>query len=205
MMVGLLNTWYRMCYTMWVVFYDRLVRPYDRLRQRSVALLDVQPGERVLIVGAGTGLDLKYIGPGAVITAIDLTPAMLGRLRRRARELGIEVDARVMDAHAMTFSADSFDMVVLHLILAVVPSPGRCMMEVARVLRPGGRVVVMDKFVTEDSRLLPLLWWLNLPLKLLGTNINRRLGPILVGTGLRITHQEPAGMRGLFKIILLTT
>jgi ubiquinone/menaquinone biosynthesis C-methylase UbiE len=199
----MLNGWYRFCYTLWSPFYDLLVRGFAAWRRRSIALVDVQPGERVVIVGAGTGLDLESIGPGPAITAIDLTAAMLHRLRTRARRQGLAVDDRVMDAQAMTFAGASFDVAILHLILAVVPDPVRCIREVARVLQPGGRAVILDKFVSDDRRMPILLWLVNPLLKLLGTNATRRLGPILAGSGLRIVHQESAGLGGYFKIVLL--
>ncbi len=203
MKLGLLSYWYRLCYTLWSPFYDLLVRGFAGWRRRSLNLADIQPGERVLIVGAGTGLDLRFIEPGSQITAIDVTGAMLWKLRHRAQRIGLDVDARVMDGQAMEFADGSFDLVVLHLILAVIPDPMRCARESARVLRPGGRVVIMDKFIADDGR-TPLAFLLANPLlKLLGTNVNRKLGPILEGAGLGIVHQEPAGLGGFFKIILL--
>jgi ubiquinone/menaquinone biosynthesis C-methylase UbiE len=166
-------------------------------------LADLQAGERVLIVGAGTGSDLQFIDPGPQITAIDVTKAMLRRLRRRARRRGLTVDVQVMDGQAMDFADGSFDVVILHLILAVIPDPARCARESARVLRPGGRIVIMDKFVADDRRPPLVLRLFNPVLKALGTNINRKLGPILEGTGLRNVRQEPASLGGFFKIVLL--
>lgn len=201
--MGILSYWYRFCYTLWSPFYDLLVRGFAGWRRRSLELADIQPGERVLIVGAGTGLDLQFIDPGAEVTAIDVTAAMLRKLRRRARRRGMAVDIRVMDGQQMEFGDGSFDVVVLHLILAVIPDPERCARESARVLRSGGRVVVMDKFIA-DSRRPPLALLLANPLlKLLGTNVNRKLGPILDGTGLRVVHQESAALGGFFRIVLL--
>ena len=198
-----LNAWYRRCYTLWTPFYDLLVRGFDPWRRRSLERVALRAGERVLIVGAGTGLDLNHIARGPSITAIDLTESMLSRLRRRARRRGLEVDARVMNAQALDFPDGSFDVIVLHLILAVVPDPVRCAHECARVLRPGGRAIVMDKFVPDDRPTPLVLRLVNPLLKLWGTDATRRLGPILAGTPLRITHQEPAALRGFFKIILL--
>jgi ubiquinone/menaquinone biosynthesis C-methylase UbiE len=85
------------------------------------------------------------------VTAIDLTPTMIRRLTRRAARLGLPLDARVMDAHELNYADGSFDVVILHLILAVVPDPVKCIREVQRVLRPGGRAVVLDKFVSEGA------------------------------------------------------
>ena len=203
MKMDLLSHWYRFCYTLWSPFYDRLVRGFADWRRRSLAMADIQPVDRVLIVGAGTGLDLQFIEPGSRITAIDVTPAMLEKLRQRAKQRGLDVDAQVMDGQSMTFPDGSFDVVILHLILAVIPDPVQCARETARVLKPGGRAVIMDKFIADDRR-LPLAFLLANPfLKLLGTNVNRKLGPILADTGLRIERQEPAGFWGFFKILLL--
>jgi len=196
------NTWRRLNYTLWAPVYDGFVhRVIGTRRRRSLELLDLHAGERILILGAGTGLDLDYLPRGLDLTAIDLTPAMLRRLQTRAARLGVPVDARVMDGQAVTFSDASFDVVVLHLILAVIPDPVACLREVARVLRPGGRAIILDKFVPDD-RPVPLAMRLLNPLvRLGGTEITRQLGPMLRGLPLRITHEEGAGYHGLMKIV----
>lgn len=166
-----LSHWYRLCYALWSPFYDLMVRRFASWRRRSLELADLQAGERVLIVGAGTGSDLQFIDPGPKLTAIDITKAMLRRLRRRARRRGLTVDAQAMDGQAMDFADGSFDVVILHLILAVIPDPVRCARESARVLRSGGRVVIMDKFVANDRRPPLVLRLVNPVLKALGVNL----------------------------------
>ncbi len=108
-----------------------------------------------------------------------------------------------MDGQALEFPDKSFDAAILHLIVAVIPDPARCLKEVARVLRPGGRAVIFDKFVPDDAQLPLVLRLLNPLTSLFGTAVTRKLGPLLKGTGLQILHQEPAGIGGLFKISLL--
>lgn len=78
--------WNRIRYTFWAPWYDALVAAADfgQARQRSIQGLGLQPGARVLLVGAGTGLDLEYLPGDVSITAVDITPAMLERCRRRA-------------------------------------------------------------------------------------------------------------------------
>ncbi len=194
------NRWNRIRYSCWAPIYDLIALPTRPMRRRSLVLASLQPGERVLFVGAGTGLDLDFITSGPIITATDLTPAMLEKLRRRAGRLGIAVDARVMDGHALEFADGSFDVVILHYIVAVIPDPVRCLRETARVLRPGGRAVILDKFAPDDG---PLPLWLRLlnPLaSVLATNVNRRLGPLLANSGLRVIHREAAALRGFFQI-----
>ena len=79
----------------------------------------------MLIVGAGTGLDLDFLPSNVHVTAIDVTPAMLKHLERRAAGTGRSVTARIMDARQLAFPDSSFDAVVMHLILAVMPEPER--------------------------------------------------------------------------------
>jgi phosphatidylethanolamine/phosphatidyl-N-methylethanolamine N-methyltransferase len=198
------NRWRRFTYTLWAPVYDALAWIFHRQRARSLQLLNLQPGQRVLIVGAGTGLDLPLLPPGLHLTAIDLTPAMVRRLIRRAAHLQIPVDARPMDAHHLEFPDASFDAVILHLILAVVPDPILCIREVQRVLRPGGRAVVFDKFVPEGAHPSILRRLFNPGVQVLFTDMTRQLGVIVqAAPTLRITHDQPVGLTGFFRIALL--
>lgn len=146
--------WNRLRYTLWAPFYDAIVAAvgFGPSRRRSIEYLRLQPGHRVLIVGAGTGLDLEFLPPGIDLTAVDVTPAMLTRLERRAAQTGSVVTVRTMDARELAFADESFDAVIMHLILAVMPQPERGLQEAARVLRGEGRISVFDKFVRDDER-----------------------------------------------------
>ena len=195
--------WRRFIYTLWSPFYNVLALFFSRPRAESIRRLGLRPGERVLIVGAGTGLDLDFLPHDLAVTAIDLTPAMLARLKRRADRQGRKMNAQVMNAESMTFADGTFDAVILHLILAVVPDPVACAREAARVLRCGGRAVILDKFLPDDT---PPPWILRLaaPLaSIFGTEITRQLRPILNGSGLTIVTNESAALRGLFRIVLV--
>jgi ubiquinone/menaquinone biosynthesis C-methylase UbiE len=101
-----------------------------------------------LIVGAGTGLDLDFLPSNVHVTAIDVTPAMLKHLERRAAGMGRSVTARIMDARQLAFPDSSFDAVVMHLILAVMPEPERGLREAVRVLKPSGRIAVLRQVST---------------------------------------------------------
>jgi ubiquinone/menaquinone biosynthesis C-methylase UbiE len=200
-----MSLWNRVRYTAWAPAYDRLVHAmgFDRLRQRSIEQLQLEPGESVLIVGAGTGLDLPHLPPGVRVAAVDVTPAMLHRLRRRAAACGLEVDARVMDARSLQFDTGAFDAVILHLILAVMPEPARGLRETARVLRPGGRVAVFDKFLRISERVTLGRRVLNLVARPLFSDMNRRLEPLLAGTGLVVERDEPAALGGMYRLVTL--
>lgn len=198
-----LNTlaWNRVRYTLLAPLYDR-VAGFGPQRRRSLELLDARAGERVLIDGCGTGADLAFLHADVQVVATDITPAMVDRTRRRAEGLGRAVDARVMDAQALEFDA-SFDAVVLHLILAVVPDPVAAVREAARVLKPGGRAVVFDKWVPDDREPSLLRRAGNLVSGVVATDITRKLGPLVAATPLVVEHQEPAGAGGFFSITLL--
>lgn len=178
--------WNRIRYTLYAPVYDAVVRLLDGERRRAVELAAVQPGERVLIVGAGTGRDLDYLPRGCEVTAIDLTPAMLSRLRRRAARLGRPVDARVMDAQRLDLPDGHFDCVLLHLIVAVIPDPDACVREAARVLKPGGRISIFDKFQPDERPPSVGRRLANVVTSTLFSDITRQLGPILERAGLSL-------------------
>ena len=193
--------WNRVRYTLLAPLYDR-VAGFRPQRKRSLEVLDAQPGERILVDGCGTGADLAFIPHGVQVTATDLTPAMVTRTRHRAGILGRPVDARVMDAQALEFPDGSFDAVVLHLILAVVPDPVAAIREAARVLRPGGRAVVFDKWVPDDADPSLGRRAANVVARVVATEITRKLGPLAHAAGLQVELRESIG-RGFFSIALL--
>jgi phosphatidylethanolamine/phosphatidyl-N-methylethanolamine N-methyltransferase len=194
--------WNRVRYTLLAPLYD-VVAGFRPQRRRSFELLAPRAGERILIDGCGTGADLVFLPADVEVVATDLTPAMVERTRRRAQALGRTVDARVMDAQALDLPDASFDAVVLHLILAVVLDPVAAVREAARVLKPGGRAVVFDKWVPDASEPSLVRRAANLVASAVATEITRKLGPLVDAAGLRVEHRESAGGGGFFSIALL--
>lgn len=191
--------WNRARYSAYAPVYDALIRRLgfvERGRQRALELAELRAGERVLIVAAGTGLDLPHLPAGVDIAAIDISAAMLARLAARSASVG----AAVMDAARLGFADASFDCVLLHLAIAVVPEPERTMREVARVLRPGGRISVFDKFLADYARASLARRAAGAATRLIATDLNRQLGPLLDCGGLTLRHCEPVGLGGLFVV-----
>ena len=194
------NAWNRIRYTAWAPVYDLVGRRFDRQRRDSIQMLQLVPGERTLIVGAGTGADLPHIPSGVTVVATDLTPAMLARARRRR---GAPAHFALMDGHRLAVRDAAFDAAVLHLILAVLPDPVRCLQEVARVVRPGGRVAVFDKFVQSAPGLG--LRALNVVTSALFTDITRRLEEIVerAAVPLAVERDAPALLGGVYRHVIL--
>jgi ubiquinone/menaquinone biosynthesis C-methylase UbiE len=195
------NRWNRVRYTLWAPIYDLVGRRFDASRRESLRRLRPGPGERILIVGAGTGADLPHVPPGVTTVATDLTPAMLSRARPRA---GPGVHLAVMDGHRLAVRDGAFDAAVLHLVLAVIPDPALCLREAARALRPGGRIAVFDKFV-RTARVPAGLRLLNLVVGPLATDVTRRFEDILARseTRLRVEEDAPALLGGFFRHLVL--
>ena len=197
------NPWKKFLYTVYSPIYDPIVKLLSPRRGRAFSLLNIAPKDEVLIVGAGTGLDLPFLPAHANYTAIDLTPAMLGHLKAKAAKLNLPVKALEMDGHALQFPNNTFDKVVLHFIVAVIPDPYRCLREVERVLKPGGKAVIYDKFLPDEQQ---AAWWrklLNNITNPLATDINRQIGDLLSVTNLRKIHDEKANLGGVFRIIVV--
>jgi phosphatidylethanolamine/phosphatidyl-N-methylethanolamine N-methyltransferase len=190
-------------YRIWAPVYDFVMRPvYGRARRLAVGLLNLQAGEKLFIPGVGTGLDLPLIPTGVQVTGIDLTHSMLEKARLKAR--GSLVTLAVMNAQELEFESDSFDALILNLILSVVPDGAAAFKEAWRVLRPGGRAVIFDKFLPESGKLTPLRNLLGSLIRIIGTDPNRRLSDIIHGVhGISVEREEPSLLNGQYRIVLL--
>ena len=141
-------------YARWAPVYDAT---FGRLttagRRRAVAAINALPPGRVLEAGVGTGISLPLYDPGHRVVGIDLSTDMLARARARVEREGLaHVEAvREMDAGATDFADASFDVAIAMYVLTVVPDPAAVMAELARVVRPGGRVLVLNHFSRPEG------------------------------------------------------
>lgn len=198
------NSWNRFRYTLYLPVYDFIAgKVFEKYRKRSIDLLYAKPADRILLPGAGTGLDLEYLTNYTNLTAIDITPGMIAKLKERAAGLKISVDARVMDGQKLEFADNTFDAVLLHLILAVIPDPVACILEVERVLKPGGTVMVFDKFLPDGQQPSVFRKLANKVASTFFSDINRSIGAIIAHTTLQAELNEPAVFSGTFRIVRL--
>ena len=188
-------------YTLAAPFYDAFLTAATRgARKRSLAqLADLTPRD-VLLLGVGTGLDLPHLPNQHRYVGLDLTAAMLTRARPRAG--GLHFAPLRGDVQRLPFDDASFDVAVLHLILAVVPAPTLCLAEAVRVLKPGGQLLVFDKFLrrgeTGWKRLLnPLTRHVATRLDVVFEDVLEAVG------GIRVTANDAALASGWFRLIRL--
>jgi ubiquinone/menaquinone biosynthesis C-methylase UbiE len=141
--------------------WEREAAAYDRMMPRVERLFFSGGREwvcsraagEVLEIAIGTGRNLFFYPAGVRLTGIDVSRATLAVARRRADELGIAAELREGDAQALPFADASYDTVVCTLALCTIPDDGRTVAEVARVLRPGGRFLLLEHV---GSPLLPV-------------------------------------------------
>lgn len=140
------NPLLRLSYNLIAPIYDLAINlPLRSARTRSLQSLPRAVAGKVLLSGIGTGLDLPLLTDLHHYTALDFNAAMLTRATPRKGTL--KVDWVLGDSMALPFPDVHFDHVVLHLIVAVVPQPALCLGEAARVLKPGGTIILLDKFL----------------------------------------------------------
>ncbi len=131
--------------------YDRLFGwPLQAGRRLAVQALQLQPGERVLEAGAGTGLSLPLYPPDVEVLGLDLSEAMLSVARERARAMPW-VRLQVGDAQASGLPEGAFDAVCAAYAVTTAPDPAAMLKELLRVCRPGGRVVVLNHFASPGG------------------------------------------------------
>jgi SAM-dependent methyltransferase len=191
----------RTSYTLLAPVYDWLVGPaLAQARARSLARLPAAAA-RVLLNGVGTGLDLPLLPSAHRYTALDLTRAMLDKALPRRGTL--QLDWVQGDSQKLPFRDGSFDHVLMHLILAIVPDSRAALREAARVLRNGGRLFVLDKFLRHGETAL-LRRMVNPLMRRIATRTDVVFEEVLAGVaGLRVLDDQPAMAGGWFRMITL--
>ncbi|SCG34262.1 class I SAM-dependent methyltransferase [Micromonospora coxensis] len=172
--------------------YDRQMNLLERRFLRDTrAWIGRQATGDTLEVAVGTGRNLPYYAADVRLTGVDLSPRMLEIARRRAAELGREVDLRLGTAHRLEFPDASFDSVVCTLSLCAIPDDQRAVAEMIRVLRPGGLLLLADHVVgaTRPIRAVQrLLELVSVPAA--GEHFRRRPITHVAAAGLHIEKHE---------------
>lgn len=190
-------------YTFLAPIYDYIVKPaFAELRRKNLSHLNPAESKEILLTGIGTGLDIPWLPQGPRYTGIDLTPAMLARARKQIADRN-DIELEIGDAMQLPFNDERFDTVIMHLILAVVPDSQRALQEAQRVLRPGGRILILDKFIRPGQLALSRRL-LSIFLRHIATRTDVVFEPLLAQCPqLTLMRDEPALAKGWFRYIEL--
>lgn len=133
------NQWNIFIYRLWAPIYDATINHFFMPgRKRALEVLALKPGERVLIVGIGTGADFPWLPEGVETTGIDISPEMLARARPKLPGCCATVELIQGDAQTQVVADDSYDAALLNLLLSVVTDGHACLQTTLQVLKPVG-------------------------------------------------------------------
>jgi phosphatidylethanolamine/phosphatidyl-N-methylethanolamine N-methyltransferase len=166
--------------------YENLAAVYDHAfgpmlepgRVQGIQRMGIKPGDRILEVGVGTGINASLYPRDCAVTGVDLSRSMLEKARDRIARMGID-NLRLfeMDAADLKFADGTFDAVYASYVISVVPDPIAVAREMFRVCRPGGRIVFVNHFRSPNR----LLAWLE-----------RMISPLTVRIGFKSDLDLPA-------------
>ena len=149
-------------------------------RVAAIDLLEIKPGHRVLEIGVGTGLNLPLYPRDCNVTGIDISAEMLQKARERSKELGLtNVTLGLMDASNLDFPDDTFDHVLATYVISAVPDPVKTLLEMRRVCRPKGHLVILNHFRSENPILGTVEWMLAPVCTRIGFKTDLKLKPLL--------------------------
>src|SRR3954470_15700956 len=166
--------------------YENIAWAYDLVfgpvlhpgRVDAIRRMAIKPGDRVLEVGVGTGINVALYPTDCSVTGIDLSSSMLEKARERVARKGVRnVRLLQMDAANLKFADDSFDIVYAPYVISVVPDPVAVAREMRRVCRPGGRIVILNHFRSKNR---------------VGAWLERIISPLTVHIGFKSDLDLPA-------------
>ena len=192
-------------YARWAPIYDKTFGAVTNAgRRRAVGYINDRVG-KVLEVGVGTGLSLPHYKPDLHVTGIDFSEEMLGKAREKVAEGRLDQvkELRQMDARALDFPDNHFDMIAAMHVLSVVPEPERVMAEIARVCKPGGKVVITNHFVRTQG-VMAFVERVSAPFaNTLGWHSDFALETVLQEDGLSLETQKSLPPLGMMTFLVL--
>jgi len=172
--------------------YDKQIAFFERIQfDGGREWVGARARGAVLDVAIGTGRNLPFYAADVQVTGIDVSPAMLNIARERAAELGISVELVERDAEALPLDDNTFDTVVCALSLCTIPNNARAVAEMARVLKPGGNLLLLDHIGSTWPPIYAAQWLLErITIRAAGEHFTRRQLPLVQAAGLTVVESE---------------
>jgi phosphatidylethanolamine/phosphatidyl-N-methylethanolamine N-methyltransferase len=192
-------------YARWAPIYDPIFGAFTRGPGRAaIAEINKLPPGRVIELGVGTGLSLPHFDRRHRIVGVDLSPDMLIRAERRVSAKGLShVEALLeMDAAHLRFADASFDSALAMFVITVVPDPDRVLSEMIRVVRPGGRLVLVNHFSVDRGLRARIERWMSRFSAKLGWRPNFPIERVLGRPELRLVSRESVKAFDLFTLLV---
>ena len=193
--------------------YKTLVPAYQAIwpavaRKRihgAVRSLGIADGSAVLEVGVGTGMSLESYPAGVSVTGVDLSESMLAEAKKLiADRQWSHIDVMPMNAESLTFADSSFDFVTSFHTISVVSDPRKMMSEIVRVCRPGGRIMIINHFRSENPLVARVVDSAGNFTKRLGWRTDLELQEVLREFPLQLDDRYKPNPMSLFTVIKAT-
>ncbi|HTJ09516.1 MAG TPA: methyltransferase domain-containing protein [Candidatus Binataceae bacterium] len=193
--------------------YSDLARFYDHTFGRIfvdheheiIEQLNLRPDQQVLEVGVGTGISLDAYPPYVKVVGIDPSADMLAHAIKKTRDNGWgHIDVRQGDALHLEFPDNSFDWVTTFHVMSVVPDPLRMMQEMLRVCKPGGKIVLINHFASENPLLYSLVWIANPLTKHLGWTTRLQVRDVIDGHQISVERNERISRTSFHRVVIAT-
>ncbi len=185
-------------------FYDfTLGRMFVDHEHEVIEQLNLRPGQQVLEVGVGTGISLDAYPAYVDVVGIDPSADMLRHAVKKARENGwSHIDVRQGDALNLEFPDNSFDWVTTFHVMTVVPDPLRMMQEMVRVCKPGGKIVMVNHFASENPLLYSLVWAANPLTRHLGWTTRLLVRDVLGDKQIKVERNERVARLSVHRLVI---
>ncbi|MBF0557114.1 MAG: methyltransferase domain-containing protein [Nitrospirae bacterium] len=187
------------------VFYPALMLPIKPWRTKAIKMLDFHTGDRVIVPGVGTGHDLSDLPKDVRIDGVDISDVMLGIGKLKLKLFGMDksVTLNKMDAEKLSFDDNTFDKAILSLFLTVVFDAKKAFAEIARVVKPGGQILVFDHLFRTGNVPTILAKPLDAVLSYSFSSVTRVLDDIIEGHPVTVEKTVKGDPVGFIKGYLL--
>ncbi|WP_069300633.1 class I SAM-dependent methyltransferase [Neptunicoccus sediminis] len=193
-------------YARWAPVYDKTFGIITSGgRRAAVGFINGLNSKSVLEVGVGTGLALPHYRTDLEVTGVDFSTDMLGKARAKVEKQGLKhvKELRQMDARSLDFPDNHFDAVAAMHIVSVVPEPEKVMAEMARVCKPGGKIVITNHFAKEDGA-MAVVEKISAPFaNLLGWHSDFEMATVLKQPNLKLVEQRPLPPVNMMTFLVL--